>query len=435
MITCFERSRDELVTVRFDFSLWTNFLAASYVEMRDAQVAFIAAAAAHRARWRTLSIYFENDKQRVDAAECLQDIDVPLLESLAVRLSCDSNREGEDADGNRIFCKIFNKGAPALRTIKSEGLPLIWFMPPLGSTTELDDHPDEDHTAQYTRQTFHSALLAPVNLQRLSLSSIKIIGDEDLPSGTVDLPNLTSLSIGRDALRACALVCAPQLKILEIECAKVSDLTVYLDHLSKTPGPRFPLLETLSLDNVECESAQNSSKLLLEFPRLNTLTFVGKQRGLFVAALRAIKKSGTVAVLPKLRNLTVPSLSWTSFFDLVMIRAQSDRNRALKCVKLDAAFMKDIQGETKGAIAAWAHARGVTLLSGGGLRYHGDAMWARSVKSWKHAPKDWTTWDDEKLRAHLEMTRKARVEAERKARDRAEAKKTKEGGDKMEVDG
>lgn len=443
MEICLARSGKALLDVNLDFSLWTGgvLLSAPYVEMGAAQRTYIAAVAAHSSRWRSLEIYFQNQKQRVDAAGCLADVSVPNLEDLKVKMSTwgsTDHPDVKDPDGKPVSRAVFTGGAPSLRSVKYQYIALMWFLPPLANVQILEFDGGE-YPIAHTREMFHHLLSTPTALRNLHISGAEIKEriDEAEQQQILEMPHLTSLSIGGNSLSAFGLLFGPQLRTLNIEgtCGDLDsrggDLQIeaYLRALSDIPGTRFPLLATLSLTNFECEDMETCLHFLQKVLTIETLGIWGERRWHVIRALCAKNKDGAVKALPNLRALATNTLPWTSFCELVMLRG---RARALQTIDLSTEFIRESEGDATGMLSSWAQARDVTIQGRimARPRYRRlDEVWTWGIASWKQAPEGWSAWEDDKLRAQLKVFRRALVEATRKAREEAERRR-----DEMEVD-
>jgi hypothetical protein len=201
--------------------------------------------------WRSLSVSGNISEDMVDVCTCLGALHAPLLESFEVILEADLDDRHQFND----YALVFQGGAPRLRHVKVQGIPLASCQPPLASLFSLHLYilPEPMDIDRY-----RGALTASHHL-----SDLHLVGDvvEDqlisltLPgSSLISAMSLRSLKISAvDAFALHNLLVnleSPALEHLTIVCfPRMAHVPAIADVLCR--ADKYPLLKSLSLQSAD----------------------------------------------------------------------------------------------------------------------------------------------------------------------------------------
>jgi F-box-like len=199
--------------------------------------------------WRSLFISGNISEDVVNVCTCLGHLHAPLLESFEVVIEADVD------DGHRFdaHLPIFEGGAPKLRHVKVQGIPLTSCQPPLSSifSLHLCISPEPMEIVQYCDALTSSQCLSDLHLVGDVVEDISV--DHTLP-GSLLISAMSLRSLKISAVEASALynllmsLESPALECLTIVCfPRMPHIPALAEVLRRTD--KYPLLKSLSLQS------------------------------------------------------------------------------------------------------------------------------------------------------------------------------------------
>lgn len=287
-------------------------------------------------RWDRLRCEFNTLQDMEELLDSLP-LSAPTLRHLEIRCHRNFERELMEPTYPR---SVFTQGAPLLQSIHFFGITLHSCFPPVSGVTHLHyQAPFENIRPTWAYHTFSDLTL----LTHLVLSVINFTDwQDDLVLG---LPSLTSLYLRSmwDYDRVLKALAAPSLQSLYLGSVDGVDLDrISLQFHSSPPGPRFPVLQYLTVQSFPNGSIRVPiwNSFIAVLPSIRHFTFLNKNIKSFIQVFSDTSHStGASGRWPSLQTLSLPNSHST--FDMRLILAMKERKLAgypVKILKLRKGF-------------------------------------------------------------------------------------------------
>jgi hypothetical protein len=210
----------------------------------------------HTGRWKTLSVLSDTETIMRQIVLSLQYLCVPQLESIHIQLKV----LPLGTTGTQV--RIFQGGAPALKSVVLRNINLLGCFPPLSAVETLHNSTTRPHQMALSHSQFRDILIGAQSLTNLQLSTAAFDPDIGTDLEAIDLPSLRTLVLivdrypfqmeGNSLIRVFKTLRIPSLQTLKLHAVAPVCAPDIVQFLQAEGHLRYPSLQSLAFADTNC---------------------------------------------------------------------------------------------------------------------------------------------------------------------------------------